>query len=160
LHNIIPGLTRVAILGAKTDPFTAPYVQDFQVTAPRNGLQVQAVLVDGPQEFDAAFAEIGGTGARAVVIQPLFQPYTTRIVELGIKHHLAVMSSYRDTTQAGGRISYSADHAASLLSELAGIRPVHRAISWDIGQGGAGAEIRLPGRAVPIRQGPRLPARS
>jgi putative ABC transport system substrate-binding protein len=112
LHSIVPGLTRVAILGAKTDPFTAPYVQDFQAMAPRNGLQVQAVLVDGPQEFDAAFAEIGGTGARAVVIQSLFQPYTTRIVELGIKHHLAVMSSYRDTTQAGGLISYSADHAA------------------------------------------------
>ena len=47
-----------------------------------------------------------------------------------------------------------------LLSELAGIGPGHPAISWAIGQGGAGAEIRLPGRAVSIRQGPRPPARS
>ena len=31
---------------------------------------------------------------------------------LGVKHRLAIMSSYRETTEAGGLISYSADHAA------------------------------------------------
>ncbi len=112
LRNIIPGLTRVAVLGAKTDPFTRPYVQDFQSAAARTGLQLQPVLVDGPSEFDGAFAEMRAAGAQAVVIQPLFQPHAAKIVELGAKHRLAIMSSYRDTTQAGGLISYSADHAA------------------------------------------------
>ena len=46
------------------------------------------------------------------MIQPLFSPQTSTIVALAAKHHLAIMSSYRDTTQAGGLISYSADHAA------------------------------------------------
>jgi len=50
--------------------------------------------------------------AQAVVIQPLFQPHTRKAVELAGKHRLALMSSYLDTTQAGGLISYSADHAA------------------------------------------------
>jgi ABC-type uncharacterized transport system substrate-binding protein len=112
LVNIVPGLRRVAVLGAKTDPFTRPYVQDFQNAAARLGLQLEPVLVDSPREFDGAFKDISKTGAKAVVIQPLFQPDTTRVVELAGKHHLAVMSSYRDTTQAGGLISYSADHAA------------------------------------------------
>ncbi len=112
LRSIIPGLTRVAVLGAKSDPFTRPYVQDFQSAAARMGLQLQPVLVDGPLEFDGAFAEMSASGAQAVVIQPLFQPQTGKIVELGAKHRLAVMSSYRDTTQAGALISYSADHAA------------------------------------------------
>jgi len=70
------------------------------------------VLVDGPREFDGAFAEMSNTGAQAVVIQPPFQPHTGEILKLAARHHLAVMSSYRDTTQAGGLISYSADHAA------------------------------------------------
>jgi putative tryptophan/tyrosine transport system substrate-binding protein len=69
-------------------------------------------LVDGPDEFDGAFAEMNAAGAQAVVIQPLFQTHTEKIVGLGAKHRLAIMSSYRDTTQAGGLISYSADHAA------------------------------------------------
>jgi putative ABC transport system substrate-binding protein len=112
LASIIPGLRNVAVLGAKTDPFTQPYVADFQNAAARVGLQLKPVLVDGPREFDGAFAEMSNTGAQAVVIQPLFQPHTGKILELAARHHLAVMSSYRDTTQAGGLISYSADHAA------------------------------------------------
>jgi len=112
LVGIIPGLRRVAVLGAKTDPFTAPYVQDFQTAATRIELQLHPVLVDSPREFDGAFEEISKTGAQAVVIQPLFQPHTRKVVELAGKYHLAVMSSYSDTTQAGGLISYSADHAA------------------------------------------------
>src|SRR5215467_10316938 len=58
LVDVIPGLRRVAVLGAKTDPFTKPYIQDFQDAAGRMGLQLQPVLVNGPREFDDAFAEM------------------------------------------------------------------------------------------------------
>src|SRR5262245_20934606 len=112
LVEMIPNLRRVAVLGARTDPFTAPYVQDFRDAAVRLGLQLQPVLIDGPRDFGGAFAEMSKMSSQAVVIQPLFQPHTSRVLELAGKHHLAVMSSYRDTTQAGGLISYSADHAA------------------------------------------------
>ena len=110
LRSVNPKLGRVAVLGAKSDPFTRPYVQDFQVAGTRMGLQVQPVLVDGPNDFAVAFAEMTSNGAQAVVIQPLFQTHTARIVELAAKHRLAIMSSYRDTTEAGGLMSYSADH--------------------------------------------------
>jgi ABC-type uncharacterized transport system substrate-binding protein len=112
LVEMIPSLRRVAVLGARTDPFTAPYVQDFKDAAVRLGLQLQPVLIDGPRDFEGAFAEMSKMSSQAVVIQPLFQPHTSRVLELAGKHHLAVMSSYRDTTEAGGLISYSADHAA------------------------------------------------
>ena len=45
-----------------------------------------------------------------------------------------------------------------LLSKLAGIPPVDRAISWGYGTRSARGEIRLPGSAVPISQGPASPA--
>ena len=112
LVEMISGLKRVALLGARTDPFTKPYVQDFQNAADRLGLQLQPVLVDGPREFEGAFSEMSKAAAQAVVIQPLFQPHTGKVVGLAAKHRLAIMSSYRDTMQAGGLISYSADHAA------------------------------------------------
>ena len=112
LRAVVPGLTRVGLLGARTDPFTRPYVEDFQHAATRAGLSLQPVLVDGPREFDGAFTELAGSGAQAVVIQPLFEPHTVRIVELAARHRLAVMSSYRETTERGGLLSYSADHAA------------------------------------------------
>jgi putative ABC transport system substrate-binding protein len=112
LREVIPGLARVAVLGSKSDPFTRPFVQDIQIAAERTQLQLQPVLVDGPSEFDGAFAAMSAAGAQAVMVQPLFSPQTSIIVKLAAKHHLAIMSSYRDTTQAGGLISYSADHTA------------------------------------------------
>ena len=112
LAELIPGLKRVALLGARTDPFTKPFVGDFQDAANRMGLHLQPVLIDGVSDFDGAFAEMAKAGAQAVVIQPLFQPHSARVLDLAGRHRLAIMSSYRDTTQAGGLISYSADHAA------------------------------------------------
>jgi putative ABC transport system substrate-binding protein len=112
LREVIPALARVAVLGSKSDPFTGPFVRDIQIAAERAGLQLQPVLVDGPSEFDGAFAAMSAASAQAVMVQPLFSPQTAIIVELAAKRHLAIMSSYRDTTQAGGLISYSADHVA------------------------------------------------
>jgi ABC-type uncharacterized transport system substrate-binding protein len=37
LREVIPGLARVAILAAKTDPFTASFVQNLQTGAARLG---------------------------------------------------------------------------------------------------------------------------
>ena len=112
LHEIIPGLARVAVLAAKTDPFTRPFVQDLQTGAARSGLQLHPVMVEGPGGFEDAFAAVSAAGDQAVIIQPNFLPYTAAIVALAAKHRLATLSSYRDTTRAGGLVSYSADHAA------------------------------------------------
>jgi ABC-type uncharacterized transport system substrate-binding protein len=112
LREAIPGLARVAVLAAKTDPFTAPFVQDLQTGAVRVGLQLHPVMVSGPGEFEDGFVAMSAAGDQAVIIQPNFLPQTAPIVALAAKHRLAILSSYRDTTRAGGLISYSADHAA------------------------------------------------
>jgi putative ABC transport system substrate-binding protein len=112
LREAIPGLARVAVLAAKTDPFSAPFVKDLQSGAAGVGLQLHPVMVSGPGEFEDAFAAMSAAGDQAVIIQPNFLPQTAAIVALAAKHHLAILSSYRDTTRAGGLISYSADHAA------------------------------------------------
>ena len=112
LREAIPGLARVAVLAAKTDPFTAPFVKDLHSGAAGVGLHLHPVMVSGPGEFEDAFAAMSAAGDQAVIIQPNFLPQTAPIVALAAKHRLAILSSYRDTTRAGGLISYSADHAA------------------------------------------------
>jgi putative tryptophan/tyrosine transport system substrate-binding protein len=112
LREAIPGLARVAVLAAKTDPFTAPFVKDLQSGASGVGLQLHPVMANAPGEFEDAFAAMSAAGDQAVIIQPNFLPQTAAIVALAAKHRLPILSSYRDTTRAGGLISYSADHAA------------------------------------------------
>ena len=112
LREVIPGLARVAVLAAKTDPFTPPYLHDLQTGATRLGLHLRPVVVDGPRGFEDAFATTSAAGDQAVIIQPTFLPHTAVIVALAARYRLPMLSSYRDTTRAGGLISYSADHAA------------------------------------------------
>jgi putative ABC transport system substrate-binding protein len=112
LRDAIPGLKSVAVLASPSDPFTRPYLADAQTAATRGGLALHPAMVDGPGDFEAAFADMTAAGAQAVMIQPLFAPFDALIVQLAARHRVAIMSSYRDTTRAGGLISYSADHAA------------------------------------------------
>jgi putative tryptophan/tyrosine transport system substrate-binding protein len=112
LREIIPGLVRVAVLAVKTDPFTPPFMRDLETGAARVGLQLHPLMVDGPGEFEEAFAAMRARGDQALIVQPNFLPQTPAIVALAAKHRLPISSSYSATTRAGGLISYSADHAA------------------------------------------------
>jgi putative ABC transport system substrate-binding protein len=47
--------------------------------------------------------------AQAVIVQGLFDPHRAILVELATKHRLALMSGSRETTEAGGVISISAN---------------------------------------------------
>jgi putative ABC transport system substrate-binding protein len=109
LREVIPGLARVAVLGSKSDPFTRPLFRTSRTR--RSGLDCNSSQSWSTLRASST-ARLRRWGRQAVMIQPLFSPQTSTIVALAAKHHLAIMSSYRDTTQAGGLISYSADHAA------------------------------------------------
>jgi putative ABC transport system substrate-binding protein len=101
LREAISGLARVGVLAVKTDPFTQPFLRDLQTGAARVGLQLHPVIVDGPGEFEGAFAAMSAAGDQAVIVQPNFLPQTAPIVALAAKHRLPILSSYRDTTRAG-----------------------------------------------------------
>jgi putative ABC transport system substrate-binding protein len=114
LGDLIPSLARVAVLASTTatDPFSGPFVENLRLAAIRAGLQLEPILVSGPNEFESAFAAMAKAGVQAVIIQGLFDPHRTILVELATKHRLALMSGSRETTAAGGVISISANFLA------------------------------------------------
>jgi putative tryptophan/tyrosine transport system substrate-binding protein len=48
LREAIPELVRVAVLAAKSDPFTASFVRDLETGAARMALQLHPVMINGP----------------------------------------------------------------------------------------------------------------
>jgi putative tryptophan/tyrosine transport system substrate-binding protein len=112
LGDLIPSLARVAVLSSDTatDPFSGPYVENIRLAATRAGLRLAPMLVNGPNEFESTFAAMAKDRAQAVIIQPLFDPHRSILVKLGIKYRLALMSSSRETTAAGGLISIFANY--------------------------------------------------
>ena len=113
LREVIPNLARVAALASSvsTDPFSRPFVDDMQAAATIAGIQLVPVLVNGPNDFENAFAAMAKAEAQAVIVQGLFDPHRKIIIELAAKHRLPVMSGNRETAAAGGLISYSAKFA-------------------------------------------------
>ena len=114
LREVIPNLARVAALASSvsTDPFSRPFVDDMQAAATIAGIQLVPVPVNGPNDFENAFAAMTKAEAQAVIVQGLFDQHRKIIIELAAKHHLPVMSGNRETAAAGGLISYSAKFAA------------------------------------------------
>jgi putative tryptophan/tyrosine transport system substrate-binding protein len=114
LREVIPNLARVAVLASSvsTDPFSRPFVDDMQAAATIAGIRLVPVLVNGPNDFENAFAAMTKAEAQAVIVQGLFDPHRAIILELAAKHRLPVMSGNRETAAAGGLISYSAKFAA------------------------------------------------
>jgi putative ABC transport system substrate-binding protein len=109
LREVIPNLGRVAVLASSvsTDPFSQPFVDDLQAAATIGGSRLEPVLVNGPNDFENAFAAMAKVEAQAVIIQGLFDPQRVIIHELAAKRRLPVMSGNRETAAAGGLISYS-----------------------------------------------------
>src|SRR6516225_7792309 len=103
LRDVIPNLARVAALASSvsTDPFSRPFVDDMQAAATIAGIQLVPILVNGPNDFENAFAAMAKAEAQAVIVQGLFDPHRKIIIELAAKHRLPVMSGNRETAAAG-----------------------------------------------------------
>ena len=114
LREVVPNLTRVAVLASSvsTDPFSRPFVDDIQAAATIAGIRLQPVLVNGPNDFEGAFAAMAKAETQAVIIQGLFDPHRAIILEQAAKRRLPVMAPSRDTAAAGALVSYVANYPA------------------------------------------------
>jgi putative tryptophan/tyrosine transport system substrate-binding protein len=114
LRELMPGLERVAVLASNpsTDPFSGPFVEDLHLAARRAGLRLEPVLVNGLDDFAGAYAAMAKAKAQAVIVQGLFDPHRTSLIELAAKYRLAYLSGSRETAAAGGLVSLSANFVA------------------------------------------------
>jgi putative ABC transport system substrate-binding protein len=108
LKEMVPGLTRVAVLWNPTNPWHAPAVKRVEAAARALGLRLQVVGVRGSDEFDAAFAAMAKERAGAVLglPDPLTFLHRTRLADLAAKHRLPTMNGLMEYTEAGGLASY------------------------------------------------------
>jgi hypothetical protein len=97
----------VAVLWHRDAP-VGPYVQETQTAAQALGLQLQALEVRSPDEFDQAFTAMTSEHADALVLIPsgLFFSHRRRLAELAVQHWLPAMFLEREFVEAGGLMAY------------------------------------------------------
>jgi putative ABC transport system substrate-binding protein len=113
LKDVIPKLSRVAFLARRGGGTAGDlFVKEAQDAGQSLGIQIQSLMVEGPDEFDAAFSAMARERAGALVVQPIFiggLGYGPRIAGLAARSRLPTVSDLAQFANEGGLMSYGPD---------------------------------------------------
>jgi ABC-type uncharacterized transport system substrate-binding protein len=110
LKEIIPKLSRVAVMGTSTNPGNTQALKETELAAGAFGLKIQYLDVLDPKDFETAFQAAGKGRADAVLILvagTVAAAQRTKIAELAVKSRLPVIYNRREYVEAGGLMTYS-----------------------------------------------------
>ena len=112
LKQVIPRVSRVAILRDPENRSSALTVRDAESAGKSLGVVMQAVEVRGPRELDAAFVAVKRAHADAVLLGENTRVIADRrhIADLAIRHRLPLMVAAKEYAEAGALISYGTDY--------------------------------------------------
>jgi putative ABC transport system substrate-binding protein len=108
LKEILPKLSRVAVLGTSTVPGNAEALRATELAAKTLTVRLQYLDIRDPQEIEPAFEAARGGRAEAVLAlasRVLFSQ-RTQIANLAVKRRLPVVYGDREHVEAGGLMTY------------------------------------------------------
>jgi putative ABC transport system substrate-binding protein len=111
LKEIIPRLSRVAVLGTSSQPGNAQQLKETEFTAQAFGIKLQYLDVLSPKDIEPAFRESSKGRADAVVMMvagAVAAAHRTQFFELAVKSRLPTMYQQNTYVEAGGLMSYGA----------------------------------------------------
>jgi len=111
LKEVVPQLTRAAVLWNPDHPFHAKVVEDLKVIAPSLSLELSFAGMRTPDQFEEAFSDIARTRAQAlyVVEDPIFFAGRAKLLGLASAARLPTIHELRRFPEAGALMSYGPD---------------------------------------------------
>jgi putative ABC transport system substrate-binding protein len=113
LKEIIPKLSRVAVLGTSTTPGYAQSRREVEVAAGAFGVKLQYLDVLGPRDIETAFRAAGKGRADAVLLLSslVLNSHRKQVADLAVKSRLPAIYSQTEYTESGGLMYYGANTA-------------------------------------------------
>jgi putative ABC transport system substrate-binding protein len=113
LKEIVPGLSRVAVLGSSNNPGNAEGLKETQIAAATLKVQIQYLDVRDLKEIEAAFREARAERAQAVLVLggPIFNVKPRELTAHAAKSRLPVVYVRENFVNAGGLMSYGVNLA-------------------------------------------------
>ena len=113
LKEVIPRLSRIAILWNPTNPGSTAAMKDTEVVAPSLGVKIVPVAVGAPSDLNSAFSTIVRERAEALAVHPTTPMWEqrTQILGFAVKNRLPALSFAREFAQAGALMTYGPDLA-------------------------------------------------
>jgi putative tryptophan/tyrosine transport system substrate-binding protein len=110
LKEIVPRLSRVAVLGTSTTPGYAPVLKEMELAAGALKVKLQNLDVLSPKDIETAYRAASKGRAQAVLVRggPVLTSQRTQVVELAVKSRLPAIYNVAEFVEAGGLMTYSA----------------------------------------------------
>jgi putative ABC transport system substrate-binding protein len=111
LRELVPGLSRVAVLVNRDNPNADPTLNDVEAAARSMGLQVQLFNASSRQDIDAAFAILVRERPDGLFIggDPFLISRRVQLTNLTVRHAIPAAFSQREYAEIGGLMSYGAN---------------------------------------------------
>jgi putative ABC transport system substrate-binding protein len=114
LKELLPDLSRIAVLVFPENPGTPPTLRALDSVARDLGIEMRRFEIRRAADFDDAFRRAAADSVRGVVIQddPLVRAARRQLAELALKHRLPMSAGLVEVAEAGGLIVYGPDRIA------------------------------------------------
>ena len=108
LKEIVPRLSRVAVLGSSAQPGNAQSLRATELAAGALGVQLQYLDILGPKDIETAFraASKGRADAVLVLASPVLNSQRARVVDLAVKSRLPAIYPNPEFVEDGGLMTY------------------------------------------------------
>ena len=108
LKEIIPKLSRVAVLWSSTQPGNAQSLKELELAAKAFGVKLQYLDVISPKDIETAFQAAKKARADAVLTltSAILTRHRSEIAELALKHRLPATHGFSSFAEDGGLMFY------------------------------------------------------
>jgi len=110
LHEVVPGLRRLAIMANVDAPAAVLEIGEVQAAARKLGLETATLEIRRAEDIAPAFDALKGRAdALYFCVDPLLVAHRIRINTLALAERLPTTSAIREFVEAGGLMSYGAN---------------------------------------------------
>jgi len=144
LHDVVPSIRHVALLGNVSSPNVVLEMNAVQVSAAKLGIEVIRLEIGKASEIDAAIESVSGRAdALYVCTDPLMTVNQVRISTWAIRQRIPTIQAFRQYVESGALMSYgpnfqdlfrrSADFVDKILrGAKPGDLPVEQPVKFDL----------------------------
>jgi putative ABC transport system substrate-binding protein len=112
LKEIVPRLSRVAVIGTSTEPSNPRTFKETELAARVFGIDLQYLNARSSRDFKTAFHAASKGQADAILVLPsfVFAAQPTQIARLALKSRLPAIYAHGRFVEAGGLMSYGVSY--------------------------------------------------
>jgi putative tryptophan/tyrosine transport system substrate-binding protein len=115
LKELVPGVSRIAVLWNPTNPNNVARINHIQVAAKTLRLTLEPLVGAGDsQDLEKGFAAIVAARAEALIVESdrALLAHRAQIADFATRRRLPALYPYREFVQAGGLVSYAPSYPA------------------------------------------------